>query len=130
MRRATAGLGLFALLLQLVLSFGHIHARDLMGTPSAAAPTLFKTLQTQALQTFVGKASPASEQEQIPGGRPDDDCPICMIMHMAASGLLPTPPSAIAPSPLVQILPHTIIQAFNLGVARHSLFQTRAPPTA
>jgi hypothetical protein len=111
-------------LLQLVLSFGHIHARDLMGAPSAELQT------SQILQTSVGKASPVSDQTQIPSGRPDDDCPICMIMHMAASGLLPAPPSAIGPSLLSQVLPHTIIQAFNLGVARHSLFQTRAPPAA
>jgi hypothetical protein len=121
-RMGTAGLGLFALLLQLFVSFGHLHARDLIGPRALAAASA----DTAAA---VGK-SMAPGQEQIPAGLPDDDCPICMTMHMAASGLLPTLLSIAAPAELAQVLHQTFIEEFSLGATRHILFQTRAPPTA
>jgi len=113
-RIGTAGLGLFALLLQLFLSFGHVHVGKLL----APRPLLL---------TAVGKSAPA-DQQQIPNGIPDDDCQICTTMHMAASGLLPAPPFVVLPAPFGQVAPHSFIEEFNLGVTRHILFQTRAPP--
>jgi hypothetical protein len=114
----TAGLGLFALVLQLFLSFGHVHARDLM-TPRAFA-----------VAAAVGKSSQPPGQEQIPSGLPDDDCPLCATMHMAASGLPPAPPSIAGPVDFAHVLHRTSLEAFGLGVTRHVLFQTRAPPIA
>jgi hypothetical protein len=114
----TAGLGLFALVLQLVRSFGHIHDRDLM-TPRAFA-----------VVAAVGKSSQPPGQEQIPSGLPDDDCPICATMHIAASGLPPVPPSIAGPVNFAQALHRTSLESFRLGVTRHILFQTRAPPIA
>jgi hypothetical protein len=120
-RKAVAGLGLFALLLQVVLSFGHVHSRDLL-VPRAGAAS--------PKQIAIGKTSTAPGQEQIPGGIPDNDCPICTTMHMAASGLLPTPPSVVGLAELPQLFHHAFIEELNLGVTRHILFQTRAPPIA
>jgi hypothetical protein len=111
-------LGLFALVLQLVLSFGHIHARDL------GAPRIL------GAQAAITKSIAAPGKEQIPSRLPDDECPICMTAHMAASGLLPTPPSIPAPAEFAQFLNPTFIEQFSLGVTRHILFQTRAPPIA
>jgi len=118
-RKGIAGLGLFALMLQLVLSFGHVHARNL-ATPGGFA----------SAQTAIKKSLQALDKEQIPSRLPDDDCPICMAAHMAASGLLPAPPSVPAPAEFAQFLNPTFIEQFSLGVTRHILFQTRAPPIA
>jgi hypothetical protein len=121
MRIGTAGLGLFALLLQLFLSFGHVHARYLFAPRALAAASA-------GVQAADGKTSSAPGQEQIPSGLPDDNCPICTMMHMAASGLLPAPPSFAAPAEFAQVLHQAFIEEFSLGVTRHILFQTRAPP--
>jgi hypothetical protein len=112
-RIGTAGLGLFALLLQLFLSFGHVHTRDLIAPRTSIAA--------------VGKST-APGPEQIPSRLPEDDCPICATMHLAASGLLPTPPMVAGPAQFAQVLHQTFIEEFNLGITRHILFQTRAPP--
>ena len=117
-RMGTAGLGLFALVLQLFLSFGHVHARELM------APRAF------AAGAAVNKPSSAPTQGQIPSGLPDDDCPLCATMHMAASGLPPVPLSIAVPPNLTPVLHPTLLEEFGLGVTRHVLFQTRAPPIA
>jgi hypothetical protein len=113
-QRTTAGLGLFALLLQLVLSFGHIHTRDLLA-PGAVT---------------VAAVSKSTGQAHVPSGLPDDDCPICAVMHMAASGLLPAPPFVAGPAELAQVLKPAFIEEFNFSPTRHVLFQTRAPPLA
>jgi hypothetical protein len=111
-RRGLSGLGLFALALQLVLSFGHVHARDLR--PSEAAQAALK--------------QSSSVPERNPSGLPDDECPICATMHIVASGLLPVPPTTLAPTDFAQCLQLVLIEAVSPGVTRHILFQTRAPP--
>jgi hypothetical protein len=118
-----AGLGLFALLLQLSLSFGHVHARDVLGPRSLAATSA-------GVEAAVTKSSSATGQDQIPSGLPDDNCPICTTMQMAASGLLPAPPSIAGPAEFAQVSRQALIEEFNFGVTRRILFQTRAPPLA
>jgi hypothetical protein len=117
-RRGAAGLGLFALLLQFFMSFGHVHAHDL----SPSQPWL----QTH---TSISTASTDSEKS-IPNEPADQNCPICMVMHMVATGALPAPPTVIVETVFSQVLGGVSIDAFNLGPARYSLFQTRAPPMA
>jgi hypothetical protein len=122
-RKGVASLGLFALILQLVLSFGHVHARDFGASRALAAPAA-------GAPTAINKSVKAGSQEQVPSRLPEDDCPICTTMHMAASGLLPAPPSVPTPTNFTQFLKPTLIADFSLGVGRHTLFQTRAPPIA
>jgi hypothetical protein len=116
-RASTAGFGLFALLLQLLLSFGHLHAKELYASRGwvGSAASMVKVLSV-------------SGQAQIPGGLPDDDCPICTSMHMAASGLLPAPPSFASPAEFSPVFRQALVEDFSLGIPRHFLFQTRAPP--
>ena len=122
-RKGIAGLGLFALMLQLVLSFGHVHARDLGGSRTLA-------MAAAGAQTAINKSIQAQGKERNPTRLPDDECPICTTAHIVASGLLPTPPSVPAPAEFAQFLNPTFIEQFSLGVTRHILFQTRAPPIA
>src|SRR3974390_1637314 len=78
--RGVAGLGIFALLLQLCLSFGHVHSPNLSSKIAA------------------GTSAPYQGQWPSPAGTPDDTCPICTTLHIAASGVLPTPPAIDRPA--------------------------------
>jgi len=114
-RRGATGLGLLAVLLQLVLSFGHIHLADSVSSSQDA-----RTVVTSAAAATGG----------VPGGARDDDCPICITMHMASSGLLPAPPLTLGQPPELFREAHRPLTAATLGDIRYRLFQTRAPPIA
>ena len=120
MRRVgVAGLGLFALLLQLFLSFDHVHVDGLIAPRAAADASVVATSK-----------STAPAQEETPSRLPDDDCPICATMHLAASALLPAPPCIAVSLNFSYVSHQTLIDAFDFRVSRHVLFQTRAPPIA
>jgi hypothetical protein len=118
-RRFGAGLGLFALVLQLALSFGHVHPEDLLGASAAGI--------ADTLAAKVQPASPAQDR-QTPGA-PHDDCPICTVMHLAGTIVLPDPPALALPTQFT-------VAVFSTGelvavvVPRRPPFQTRAPPIA
>jgi hypothetical protein len=117
-RRLGAGLGLFALLLQLALSFGHVHPEDLPGVSAAS---------TAAVAGKVQSANPA--QDRHTPGTPHDDCPICAAMHLAGTIVLPDPPALAVPAQFTV----TVFLADDLVaivIPRRLPFQTRAPPTA
>jgi hypothetical protein len=118
-RRTGARLGLFALAVQLVLSFGHIHLQDV------APRSILGAAASHGAWSAWG-----SSGQRTPGGLPDDDCPICMAVHVAASGLLPMTPMAALPDPFGFALRATIIEKLDVSIPRHILFQTRAPPLA
>jgi hypothetical protein len=122
-RVATAGLGLFALLLQLALSFGHIHLEGLrasLGTFSDTTAASAKDQNTVA----------APDGQKKNSGHSEDDCPICSTMHMAAAGAQPIPPVLFVPFDYSFVLPPTIVEKFLYRVPKYALFQTRAPPAA
>jgi hypothetical protein len=116
-RRGGAGLGLLALLVQIAVSFGHLHLQDLRGSGPTALPQVFQAGQPN---TSRGQHSPAL---------PDDDCPICVAVHMAAAGLVSVPPAIAVPTAFSRIV-HTAPCVPDIAVARYVLFRTRAPPTA
>jgi hypothetical protein len=113
-RRLGAGLGLLALLVQLVLSFGHLHLKDI-GFASVAAAAI------------AGHSLPSPHH--LPPGQPDDDCPICIAIHVAAAGVAPLAPAVIVPSEFSRVA-HPPAAMRHFSVARYVLFRTRAPPTA
>jgi Protein of unknown function (DUF2946) len=117
-RRFGAGLGLFALLLQLALSFGHVHPEDLLGASAAG------------MGAVAGEAQPASPaQDRHAPGAPHDDCPICAVMHLAGTVVLPDPPVLALPAQFAL----TVLPADDLVstvIPRRLPFQTRAPPLA
>jgi hypothetical protein len=106
-------LALFAIAIQLVLSFGHIHLEDIRGSsPVIAAPS-----QTQ----------PSAPVDDDRGSAGHDFCAICASLNLTSSSVLPT-----VVSPAVPIYhPHAWIadvQPTQISYNIHFLFQARAPP--
>ena len=116
-RRFGAGLGLFALLLQLTLSFGHIHPEDLLGASASA------------LADEVGSALADRDQDRHAPGAPHDDCPICAAMHLAGTIVLPDPPALAVPTAFT-VATFAAEDFVTTVVPRRLPFQTRAPPAA
>jgi len=114
-------LALFALAVQLVLAFGHIHREDIYGParPSAAAASI---------------AVPAADESQpLPSDRPakhsDDYCAICATMSLLSTSFVAEAPQV--PLPLVSYaIEHVDRVAVVFIAPRRAPFQSRAPPAA
>lgn len=119
-RRAFGGYcALFALALQLVVSFGHIHPRDIRGSPSSDATQHASYVKAG----HVGVVAPAGQ----PAGEQDAYCNICATINLVGAGQAATPPRLPVP-PLFQPARFTAVHdpaAFDRG---HIHFQSRAPP--
>jgi hypothetical protein len=117
-RRRGAWLALAAMALQLVLSFGHIHLEDFGGAGRGL--------------TSVA-ASKALSSHQDPSGQPaneaDDYCPICAVIHLAASSFVPDAPVLPVPFAFRRTEHFTHFTVVFIS-PRRALFQSRAPPLA
>jgi len=107
-------LALLAILLQLVLSFGHFHAQNFAALQSGHQPL--------ALANAQGAAGGAGQ-----GLAGDIDCPICSSVQLLGSTALPDGVHLRAP-----IIRHAGI-SFSVAPLRltppaHLLFATRGPP--
>ena len=111
-------LALFALAVQFVVAFGHIHRDDIYGFARTAAAI----------------AAPVPDGSQpLPANHPakhgDDYCAIC-----AAVSLLGNSFAAAAPSLPLPAVSHAIEQFDRVAAVfiapRRAAFQSRAPPTA
>jgi hypothetical protein len=108
-RRWGSYAALFALALQLALSFGHLHL-DELGVTAAAAQT-------------------SSHPGKSPGNAPDSDelCAICAVISMSGTLEIPHPPALVFAT-----APHDAFFAdlAAILVANHERdhFQARAPP--
>jgi hypothetical protein len=111
-------LALFALALQLVLSFGHIHAEDL-GLAAAR----------EAVASHAQSAS--GDDTQPPQDRDDahDVCAICITLSLSATAMLPAVASLILPVTYEWEWPADIQPAQDVFYLK-SYYQARAPPRA
>ena len=115
-RRIGAWAALFALAVQLTLSFGHVHL-DKMA---------FSRLPAHAAQVHAADGNTPSR----PGHPSDanDFCAICATIAMVASSVLPTP--APLPEPVAGLFAWTReFDARLISREPHTLFQARAPPS-
>jgi hypothetical protein len=117
-RKYGSGLALFALALQFVLSFAHLHPEDIFGG-GAASSTLSAAERSQPLST-----------DPDPTSHNDDYCAICATMYLLGSSPIPEAPPL---SPLLLVWQR--IDRFDDTVAtfvalRRRPFQSRAPPSA
>jgi hypothetical protein len=112
-------LALVAMALQLVLTFGHVHADGLMRTSAAQSVLADRTTP----------ASPSAPNPSSKGnGSADIDCPICALIQLASTSTPSVAPALPVPVNFVVIrleapapLPWVASSYFS--------FQARAPPS-
>lgn len=104
-------LALFALAVQLALSFGHFH-----GVAAQAAPGMRQTAQPQ---------QPASDHDS--DRQSNDGCAICAVVAMANTVTFATPPLLLLPQAFEFHYLTTDAELVQLNAVRVA-FQPRAPP--
>jgi hypothetical protein len=105
-------LALFALAIQLGLSFGHFH-----GVAAQAASTV------QSVSDTAPQPSSPHDSDQ----HPNDGCAICAVIAMANAVLFATPPALQLPQAVEILYLATEAEFIHLDSA-HAVFQPRAPP--
>jgi hypothetical protein len=114
--RRMAWLALFALWLQLGLSFGHAHPEDFFGLGG----------QKQA-QLTAAHAAPGVPIGPIADVIGHEACSICASMSLAGTLIVPDPP-VMAPLRFDRGPPPPLYDHVVVSRESHLLFQTRAPP--
>jgi hypothetical protein len=128
--RHGARLALFAMLVQVALTFGHSHW-------FAQATPLAQSQQTDSAKDSVKRAaavdraaiqkpSPASPDREHPG---EDNCAICALVAMASTVLFATPPMLLLPQGIELLYRTTDAEFLHLKSAG-TAFQPRAPPAS
>jgi hypothetical protein len=119
--RSGARLALFALAVQMVVSFGHMHGDDL------GLPPLATSDQTQIESATTGAPGHPVNQDHHPAS--DDYCPVCASIALVATATPSLPPVLMVPAPIRRVWPaERPVQVFSIQVALS--FQARAPPLA
>jgi hypothetical protein len=118
--RNGARLALMALLVQLALSFGHVHGL----VPQAAGATQ-SALPADHAADSTAKPAPAKHDSD----QTTDICAICAVMAMASTVLFSTPPILLLPD-AVQILQGITDAEFAHLKSAGTAFQPRAPPAS
>jgi Protein of unknown function (DUF2946) len=119
--RSGAQLALFALAVQMVLSFGHIH-RDDLGLPPLAG-----TGPTQMTSAAAAGSQPPAGQHHQPAS--DDYCSICASIAVLATWMPALPPVLVSPEPIRRVwAPVVALQSPPTQISLS--FQARAPPVA
>jgi hypothetical protein len=113
-RRIGGTLALFALALQLVLSFGHVHTRDFAGIPGPAVA------QAQVTAPH-GPDGDAADRAH------DAYCAVCATVTLSGTLVLPALPALLPPSSLTDVS-HWYRLADRRDRFEHAPFSARAPP--
>jgi hypothetical protein len=111
---------LFALAIQLLLSFGHVHA--------GASARLSASLPL----SMAGVNQPTPDDPAVPSkqtGLAGDYCAICAQIELAGSLVPATGPVSLVPDPISRAHPGTSAGP-ALTASSHLFFQARAPPLA
>jgi hypothetical protein len=127
-RRYGAWPGLAALVLQIVLSFGHIHIGNvhIEGGVRAlsAALTDSHPVTLASAKATSNKQSPAQNS-----GDDGDYCAICASIFLASTSLAAQPPILPVPLGFARVAP-TFDADAGIGASPPAFFRSRAPPTA
>jgi hypothetical protein len=115
-------LALFALALQLVVSFAHVHLDR--GAPGAGFRSILSGVHSQ---TGAQTASlPATDQAPA---QTDDYCAVCALIHLAGTVVAGEPPSLTLPVTFGRLRLDPAVQ-FGSRTPAYAPFQARAPPVA
>ena len=137
--RRGSRLALFALAIQVLLSFGHFHGSSAQGAPAlmdANQPGVHDTVTCAAthLDAWAGasredafRALGPKTSDHESDGRPTDDCAICAVMALANALAVATPSYLPGPQPASSLYLMTDAEFIALNSAR-AVFQSRAPP--
>jgi hypothetical protein len=121
--RFGAWCALFALTLQLALSFGHVHVAGFGSTQS----TLLAGWTTQP--SAPSADAPAAPAKHVPNGLAHDQCAICPVMQLASAAVPSAGPVLELPLVSSQARLGTSVE-FVLAASPHFSFSARAPPQA
>ena len=116
--RSCTRLALFALAVQMAVSFGHVHLDD-------SACRRGRAGHPQFTSTAVHAPEGPADQDHHPA--PDDYCPICASIALVGTGLPALPPVLIAPASAIRVRP-PFAAPRSLSIQVASSFQARAPP--
>jgi hypothetical protein len=105
-------LALFALAVQFVLAFGHIHHEDIYGSTRPAAA--------------ITAAMPDGSQP-LPAKHTDDYCAICATMSLLGNSFVAAAPTLPPPAASYAIEQFDRVAAIFIA-PRRAAFQSRAPP--
>jgi hypothetical protein len=114
-----SGLALFALAVQMMLSFGHVHLDKL------ASPSTQSAMAIGSGAVFLSERAPSHD----PDGSLDADCAICALIQLVATSAPSVAPALPLPASLGAISLHASAE-LALAPSRHSPSQARAPPSA
>jgi hypothetical protein len=117
--RLGSRLALFALAVQIVLSFGHFHSYDIAQASPGSGPT--------ASVSAPGTVSPDIFPDHKSNGSADFDCPICALIQLAATSVPSVAPVLPLPE-TIELLRLEAPIASALSSSSHSFFNARAPP--
>jgi hypothetical protein len=121
-------LALFALAVQLALSFGHFHGLALQAAPVSRSGA------TQSDAADVGNDAAEADQQLSPSSRdpdqqPDDNCTICAVVAMANAVLQSPPPLLLLPQALEFLYLATDAEFVHLKSVGDTV-QPHAPPAS
>ena len=112
-------LALFALGLQVIVSFGHVHLEGIGRTDQARVALVGAG---RAAQSFVGPQSGTS-------GDDESYCSICASVYLTANSFIPAAPVLSLPSASTTV-EHFKCHVPVFSAPRRLAFQSRAPPLA
>jgi len=118
-------LALFALAIQLVISFAHIHPQDFSPKPEVG----LVADKSSATVLADGAASFGKRTDNHGGSWPHDNCAICASINLISSALTVQGPVLSIPSNFDSVQLQSVGD-FEFQSNRHSSFQSRAPPIA
>ena len=119
-KRHGALFALAALVLQIAVSFGHVHLNGVV----RAAP---HATVAGAQQTTLAQASGQGPAQN--SGDDDDYCAICASIFLVATSFVSEPPKLPVPTGFAMIR-HSVTAAHGIAEPRRFAFQSRAPPAA
>jgi hypothetical protein len=123
-RQFGAYLALAALALQLALSFGHLHARDISGPGFALA-------KATAVDGWHRPAGVEVSKQTAPKLADDEDlCPVCFSGLLLSTSFVPDASKPSAPFEFERIDRVFASVIERVAGTRRAAFQSRAPPLA
>jgi hypothetical protein len=115
-------LALFALTLQVVASFAHIHPEDFRSAPSGSLSG-----EVSLVLSWTGVSESPAYPLNNQGGLPHRDCAVCISTALLGSALKGQPPAFSVPAD-IRLSPSRPTSELQFSIVRFYPFRTRAPP--